>query len=217
MQITLGKLKPDEAKASRLIAEGWTRLKEPGDIVQAMVLSVPLMVANMLITAGLIRLVAPAALNQLIGLALSPFSSTSFNVELNLLEVGLGILSLALLMLIHELLHLVFVPNFPRSDKTRLGLTYAGAYVVTEEIMTRKRFGLIGLGPFVIVSLALPLILGLAGLLSPGLIVLALLNAMGSSVDIMGLLFMITQVPRGSVLRCCGWNTFWREDAPGKN
>jgi hypothetical protein len=113
-------------------------------------------------------------------------------------------------MLVHELLHLAFIPGFIRSDKTYLGIVYAGVYVSTEEVLTRKRFIIISLVPFIVLSILLPLVLGAAGMLGSGLVLLALLNALGSSVDILGLLLVITQSPPGARLLCIGMDTYWK-------
>jgi hypothetical protein len=185
------------------------KLKEPGNLAFAILLSAPFMLLNLGITAGILKLVAPSSLSQL-SASFSSIFATSITLELNLLEIVLWILGLTLMMVVHEFLHLAFIPDFLRSEKTGLGIFYAGAYVVTEEMLTRQRFAIISISPFIILSVLLPVVLGVTGILSQGLILLALLNAMGSSVDLLGLLLVALQVPRGSRMICSGFNTFWK-------
>lgn len=192
-----------------LMADGWRKLNAPGSTAIAIIMSVPLMLLSFIIVAGIVMLVAPASLSQLTDFFSSLFTG-SFSIEIKLLDILLGALSLALLMLVHELLHLVFIRGFLRSDKTYLGIMYAGFYVVTEEVLTRQRFIIISLAPFIVLSVLLPIALGATGMLSPGLIILALLNAIGSSVDLLGLLQVIRQTPPGAGILCIGMDTYWK-------
>lgn len=192
-----------------LMADGWRKLNAPGSTAIAILMSVPLMLLSFIIVAGIVMLVAPASLSQLTDFFSSLFTG-SFSIEIKLLDILLGALSLALLMLVHELLHLVFIRGFLRSGKTYLGIMYAGFYVVTEEVLTRQRFIIISLAPFIVLSVLLPIALGATGMLSPGLIILALLNAIGSSVDLLGLLQVIRQTPPGAGILCIGMDTYWK-------
>jgi hypothetical protein len=191
------------------MADGWRKLNAPGSTAIAILMSVPLMLLSFIIVAGIVMLVASASLSQLTDFFSSLFTG-SFSIEIKLLDILLGALSLALLMLVHELLHLVFIRGFLRSDKTYLGIMYAGFYVVTEEVLTRQRFIIISLVPFIVLSVLLPIVLGATGMLSPGLIILALLNAIGSSVDLLGLLLVIRQTPPGAGILCIGMYTYWK-------
>ncbi|OPY30960.1 MAG: hypothetical protein A4E28_00050 [Methanocella sp. PtaU1.Bin125] len=172
-------------------------------------LSVPLMVLNLIIVAGVAMVVSPGPVSQLVN-NFSSLITGSFSVEIRLLDLLPGIFGLAMLMIVHELLHLAFIPGFLRSDKTYLGIMYAGVYVVTGEVMTLRRYIVISIAPFIVLSVVLPVVLGVAGMLSAGLIILAMLNALGSSVDLMGLILAIVQVPRGSKIVCHGMDTCWK-------
>jgi len=202
-------LKTDPEKVTGLMADGWRKLNAPGSTAIAILMSVPLMLLSFIIVAGIVMLVAPASLSQLTDFFSSLFTG-SFSIEIKLLDILPGILSLVLLMLVHELLHLVFIQGFLRSDKTYLGIMYAGVYVVTEEVLTRQRFIIISLAPFIVLSVLLPIVLGATGMLSPGLIILALLNAIGSSVDLLGLLLVIRQTPPRAGILCIGMYTYWK-------
>jgi hypothetical protein len=192
-----------------LLTDGWTRLKAPENLARALLSSVPLMLLNVAIMAGVLWLAVPEPLNRVIRSFLSPFGG-SFSVVIGLPDLVTGALALILLMLAHELLHLAFFPGLLHSEKTYLGITYAGVYVNTEEELTRKRFFIISIAPFIVLSVLLPLVLGFTGLLYSWLVFMALLNALGSSMDLMGLLLLIRQVPPGARIRNAGMDTYWK-------
>lgn len=117
---------------------------------------------------------------------------------------------LVLLLVFHELLHLIFIPNFIKSEKTYIGLTLYGGFVITEEEISKSRYIFITLAPFIIISIILPLIIGVFGLLTPTLKFLIILNSMASSVDILNLLLIIKQVPKSATLKSNGPDTYWK-------
>ena len=110
----------------------------------------------------------------------------------------------------HELIHLILIPNFVKSEKTYIGFTLFGGFVITEEEISKSRYILITIAPFVIISIILPLVLGSLGLLTVTLKFLIILNAMASSVDLLNLLLIIKQVPKNAILKNNGPNTYWK-------
>ncbi len=183
-----------------LVNSGWIRLREPGNLVSAIILSIPLMVINLFIAIIVIRIFSTFSLEEF------GFTPDSFSVTINL---GV-IIALILVVIFHEVLHLVFIPNFLSSAKTYVGLTIFGGFVVTEEEIAKSSYILITIAPFIIGSIILPFIAGAAGLLTPAVKILVLLNAMASSVDILNLLFIIKQVPRNAILKNNGPKTYWK-------
>jgi len=121
------------------------------------------------------------------------------------------LLGLILMTSIHELIHLVFVPNFIKSDKTYIGLTLFGGFVHTEEKVKRNRYLLISLAPFVILSIILPLVLAPLGLLTTSLKVYMILNAAGASVDMLNILLIYPQVPSRALMTNNGIKSYWKE------
>jgi len=202
MKIIKRKQLPDfgEGLHQELVNSGWVPLKDPGSIAVAIILSVPFMVINLFIAIMAIRVFSTISWEEF------GFTPDSFSITINL---G-GILALILLVIFHELLHLIFIPNFIASKKTYVGLTLLGGFVVTEEEIERARFILITLAPFLIISVILPVILGLFGLLTSALKLLILLNAMASSVDMLNLLLVIKQVPNKAMLKNNGSKTYWK-------
>lgn len=185
-----------------LINNGWIPMKEPKNLISAILLSIPLMIVASMISIGVINIFSSIFLRDF------GFSSGAITITIKFSII----LWLALLMIIHELLHLMFIPNFMKSEKTFVGLTLLGAFVITEEEISKSRYIFITVAPFIILSIILPLILSVVGLLTTTLKILVLLNAMGSSVDLLNLLLIMKQVPKHATLTCNGPNTYWKKD-----
>ncbi|MEQ6353373.1 DUF3267 domain-containing protein [Lysinibacillus sp. M3] len=185
-----------------LIDNGWIPMKEPKNLRSAILLSIPLMMIASMISIGVINIFSSISLNDF------GFSEGAIIITINFSII----LWLVLLMIIHELLHLMFIPNFMKSKKTFVGLTLFGAFVITEEEILKSRYIFITVAPFIILSIILPLILSVVGLLTTTLKFLVILNAMGSSVDLLNLLLIMKQVPNNATLTCNGPNTYWKKD-----
>ena len=97
-----------------LVNNGWVPLREPRNIAAAIILSVPFMVTNLFIAVMATRVFSTISLKEF-GLTLDSFSIT----------INLGvIIALVLLIIIHELLHLIFIPNFISSTKNLCWTSY---------------------------------------------------------------------------------------------
>lgn len=183
-----------------LIKNGWVPMKEPKTLISAILLSVPLMVVNSVISIGVINIFSTISLRD--------FGLTSDSISIT---INLGIIfGLVLLLILHELLHLLFIPNFIKSEKTFVGFTLFGGFVITEEEVSKLRYIFITIAPFMIISIILPLILSVLGLLTTTLKFLIIINAMASSVDMLNLLLIIKQVPKNATLKSNGTETYWK-------
>ena len=154
-------------------------------------------------------LLSIAALNMF-----SPFSLADLGINsLQTITLTINLQDIAYLIgliFIHEIIHLVFVPGFLVSDKTFLGITYFGGFVYSEEEISKSRYILITLAPFILLSIILPGILGALDLLNPLAKVLILLNAMSSGVDMLTLVFVLIQVPADVYFTSNGIRTYWK-------
>lgn len=184
-----------------LTGDGWVALKEPQSLVTAMVASIPLMVLNVLLTVGIFSLFRPVSPADF------GFGQDGFSITVSIPVV----VGLFLLLIVHEMLHLLIVPGFVSSDRTYTGITYLGGFVYTEEEIPKARYLLITALPFVIISVLLSLVLGSAGLLTAGAMALILLNSMASSVDVLSMVLILTQAPAGSRLTGNGTRTYWKQ------
>jgi hypothetical protein len=192
--------KSDQRLHVDLIKSDWVPMKEPKNLMSAILLSIPLMIVAAMISIGIITIFS--------SISFSDFGMTSDSISIS---INLGIIFwIVLLVILHELLHLIFIPHFIQSKKTYIGLTLFGGFVVTEEEISKSRYIFITIAPFMIISIILPLLLGVFGLLTPTLIFLIILNSMASSVDLLNLLLIIKQVPQHAILKNNGTNTYWK-------
>jgi hypothetical protein len=193
----------DMQKEQELITGRWVKLKEPGNSLTAILESLPIMALNAAVTLFIAGVFVPVSFGYF-GIGGSSFS---FQIDLPALAGGIvGIL------IAHELIHLLCIPGFFRSDTTSLGITYGGGFVYTEEQLTRGRYLIISFAPFILLSIVLPFILGLLNLLSPVIIGFLVLNSLGSSVDILIALQVLHQVPSRAYLVANGKDSYWKPD-----
>jgi hypothetical protein len=193
----------DKQKQLDLIANQWVKLEEPRNILTAILASLPFMVLNATITLLIAGMFVPVSF-EYFGIA-----GTSFSFRIDLLILLFGVLGI---LVAHELIHLICIPDFIRSDTTYMGITYVGGFVYTEEQLTRTRYIIISFAPFITISIILPFILGMLNLLSPLIVGVLLLNSLGSSVDILIALHVLIQVPSKAYLIANGKDTYWKID-----
>ena len=193
----------DKQKQLDLTANQWVKLEEPRNILTALLVSIPFMALNVTITLLIAGMFVPVSF-EYFGIA-----GTSFSFRIDLLPLLFSVLGI---LVVHELIHLLCIPDFIRSDRTYMGITYVGGFVYTEEQLTRTRYIIVSFAPFITISIILPFILGMLNLLSPVIIGVLLLNSMGSSVDILIALHVLIQVPSKAYLVANGMDTYWKID-----
>jgi len=193
--------KSDSTVHLELMNNKWIPLKEPKNVISATLVSTPLMIIAAFISISIIKMVSSISFNEF------GFTPDKFEITFNLsLIVGIFIL-----IVIHELIHLIFIPNFIKSEKTYVGMMLFGGFVITEEEISKSRYIIITITPFVILSIILPLLLSMFGLLTTTMKFLIILNAMASSVDLLNLLLILKQVPKKAMIKNNGPNTYWKK------
>ncbi len=185
-----------------LLDNQWTLVKGPKGIILTILLSIPIMFLNAFIAFLIIKIFDSITFEEF---GISP---DSMGFSINLVYV-LGFI--LILIISHELMHLIFMPNFIKSKKTYIGLTYFGGYAYSEEIVTKIRLIIIGIAPFFIISIILPIILSFFGLLTPFIKLIVLANAASSSVDILSLITILIYVPSGASLVSNGSKDYWKK------
>lgn len=193
--------KSDENKNNQLINEGFTKLKQPKTLGKAIILSIPIMFLLATISYILMSVYSPIDLKKL-GLDLE---NSEFKLSLNLLSVFLYLFILAY---IHEFIHIVFIPNFYKSQNIFYGMSWFGAFVYTTERLKKKEFIIISIMPFLIISVLLPFLLYVIGLLTLSIQIIILFNAMASSVDFLNVALVIKQCNKNSILVMNGDSTY---------
>jgi len=200
MKIKNGYPKFNEELHEKLLKDGWRELKEPRSFKSLVVLSIPFIIINVLI-------------GQLImGMFTQDYILSGTITSEQFLELFVFIP--IVLIVVHELIHLIFIPNFIKSENTYIGLTSFGGYVYTKEAVTKYRFCLVSLAPFVFLSIILNAILGTLGLSNAPLIAFIFFNSIGSSADIFGLTLVLLQVPKDACLIMNGIRTYWKKMDP---
>jgi hypothetical protein len=170
----------------------WTPLWEPGPVLMQMI-ALPLgMVVSGLLLAAWLR-ATPVATNPV---------SRPFRL----------MTALALLVPVHEALHLIIHPKQGRSGDSVLGIWPSRmlVYAHFDGELSRERFlAVLGM-PFLVLSVLPFVVCALAGLSSVTAAYVSCLNAIVAGGDMLAVLVLLTQVPRGAVLRNDAWHTYWR-------
>lgn len=160
------------------------------------------MILSTLLSIAVLGIFSPLSLADV---GINPSQTISITIHLQDLAYLIG------LVFIHELVHLIFVPGFLTSDKTFLGITYFGGFVYSEETISKSRYILITLAPFILLSIILPGIFGILDLLNPLAKILILLNAMSSGVDMLTLILVLIQAPADVYFTSNGIKTYWKK------
>lgn len=200
IKIRHGLPKTNEDNHNKLLDEGWTQLKEPKKISGHIALSIPFMIINFVIS-------------QFILGALAPNMTLSFKL-IGVIDIFLAFITFLLITVIlivcHDLLHLLFVPNFIKSHKTYIGFAWLGGYVYSEEILSKGRACLIYIAPFVFLSIIFNFLLGFLGFYTIPILLFIMLNSIGSCVDMLGFTLIAFQVPRGAKVVNNGIYTYFK-------
>jgi hypothetical protein len=174
--------------------QGWTALREPSPWV-AQLMSLPVAVVTMMVTAGLWALFTPAS-----------WSCLNFHWSLVILLPGL--------IVVHETVHVLFHPGFGASAESVLGFWPSKCLFYAHFGGTWSKGKFLGclLAPLGVISF-LPVVLSaFSGYSSPVLAFLSVWNAVMSCVDILGSMFIAWQVPARGLVRNKGWYTYYRTD-----
>ena len=191
--------KLDQEFHEKLLKDDWKELKEPKSLMGYVALSVPFMIVNFLIGMWIMEISTS-------GIATDQKIITIYVIY----DAPVIILAAIVLIVVHELIHLLFIPNFIKSDNTYIGFTYFGGYVYTKEALTKYRLCLILIAPFVFLSIIFNAISGSLGFYNVPLSAFIILNSIGSSVDILSLTLVLLQVPKDAYLTMNGMRTYWK-------
>jgi hypothetical protein len=196
----------DKALSERLQSAGWKKIREPSGIAAAIACSLPFV----LLSGGISFLILYVLDSSLFGFLRN--DTIDLTITLNLFTV-LYIVGIFIFMLLHEMLHAVFIPDFIRSGRTFWGMNGPLGFVFTTQPLKKARFIVVSLMPLVLLSVILPAVLRLLGLLSAYAAFLCFINALGSCVDCLTACLIAFQVPNGHVIISNGFETYHTEAA----
>lgn len=194
----------DRVFCDRLVLNGWNRLKEPASLGAAVVCSLPFAIFAFVTELVLIYFLY-APFRELI----DGKNGFVFEIQINIMML-LYIALIIIFLLLHEFVHACFIPGFSRSQKTYWGFNGIFGFVYTEEIMKKETFLLISVMPYLLLSFALPVVFKLFGVLNGFVCFLCVLNASGSCVDLLNLVMIAKQVPKGSSIVSSGFETYFK-------
>lgn len=192
----------DNELSSRLLKDAWIKIKEPKNLLSAIVFSFPLMLALSAVIVWLAYLLSPELF--------SFFKSNSFNITIQFnIKLLPFIIAIFVYMFLHEIIHAVFIPNFMKSDKTFWGLNGVFGFVFTTEPIRKFRFIIISSMPFILLSIVALVVFYLIGYLNRYTFALCLINAAGSCVDFLNIILICFQVKSGRFIINNGFETFY--------
>lgn len=179
---------------------GWTRLGEPS-FGKMMLMAAPLSIT---LAAGIAQ--AWGAVARMRGVEGGFAGVVTLSSALSLL------LAFAALLLVHELTHAVTLPGAGLTAATTLGFwpKTLTPYVAFEGELPRNRHIVVGLMPFIALSVV-PVIIGLSfSVVPPWAVALGMINAFGASGDLLGVGLLALRVPSTAIVRNKGLETWWR-------
>ena len=127
---------------------------------------------------------------------------------------GLVFMVMAVLVPIHELVHMVFHPYCGRSSQSILGFWPSKGlfYAHYGGEMSRARLIIILMAPLLLISFGPLIVCAVLGVSSVPLAIASVLNALLSCVDITGTSVLLFQVPTKARIRNQGYTTHWKQN-----
>jgi hypothetical protein len=122
-----------------------------------------------------------------------------------------AVIGVPLLILVHELLHAVVYPRAGRTRDTVIGAWPSRFlfYALYLKELSRNRWLLVYVMPFLVLSIAPLVVCRLVGLKSVPCMVVSLVNGLFSSGDLVIVGLILWQIPRDALMRNKGWATWW--------
>lgn len=118
----------------------------------------------------------------------------------------------ALVVVVHELIHLVAHPHFGLSNDSIVGFwpKYCVFYAQYMGIMHRQRYAAVLMAPFLLLSVVPLLVHTLGFPVGRYVALFAFVNAFSAAGDIIGAWLLLSRVPREALVIHSGWQTLWR-------
>lgn len=202
MRFDIGKIPPNDDFQPE--EGGWLKCREPSFPV-FLLLSVP--IAVVLVSAANVAVAS-------IGGGSSLFSMRPDDSPFKLLLL-LGMLggTFLITILLHEAAHVLGHPKMGSSADTIVGVSprHFVAFAAFDNEIGRNRFLMMVSLPLVLLSVVPITVFALYGAVNTWLAWVAILNALGSSFDVLAVIIVIVQIPSDAVMRNNGWETYWKK------
>lgn len=192
----------DKQLSIELQKTGWKKIKEPKNLLIAVLLSFPFAIVLTAVTMYMSYVLKPELFSFI--------TTDSLNIRFSIdFKFVIFIIFIWVYMFIHEMIHMIFIPNFMKSEKTKWGLNGAFGFVFTTEPTKKWRFLIISFMPFFLLSIVALWVFNIWGILNGYTLLLCLINAMGSCVDFLNIVIILFQVKRGSTIINNGFETYY--------
>lgn len=185
----------------KMINNGWKILKEPKNLVTATLISLPISIINIYLCIFFMKWINKDILTII--------NSIVYDGKIAFTIKFMHIVYIYLYILLHEVIHLVLIPNFTKSKSTFISVRLWGGFVYTEEVIKKRRYLIITILPFIILSFVVPLLMNIIGINPMIILTLSIINSAGSSVDVLSLILLLFQVPKDSSIKNNGKKTFY--------
>ena len=168
---------------------GWNAIREPRPALMNLI-ALPIMLVTLALMALFLRAFTSLKLTDLA----APF-----------------LIAFLLVIPVHELIHALAMPGSGRGGETMIGFwpSHLLFYAFHFGEMTRGNFLAVMIAPFVVLTI-IPLAVLAAGVDSRFLGAVAIANGAAAAGDLLGFALILTQIPRGAIVRNQGWRTYWR-------
>lgn len=184
----------------QLLDRGWRKIKEPSNLVLAVLYSFPIAIVMLIIECIFLK--------RLFWQFNKIFSDMKIEFTFRTIDLILWVVVIVSITIIHEFIHAIFIPHFT-SDKTVWGIQWFGGFVTTSEMVKRSRFMVISIMPFIIISIFAPIVMHILNIYNGLIAVISILNAVGSSIDILNIILIVAQVPRKASVIMNGHETYY--------
>lgn len=191
----------DIALENKMINNGWRPLKEPKNLCTATIFSLPIAFINVFLCAVFIIWIN----KDVVTIINSVISESSIVLNINFLYI----LYIYFYIFLHEIIHMICIPNFIKSNLTFISVKLWGGFVYTEEIINKQRYLLITILPFILLSFVIPLLMTILKINPKVILTLAIINSAGSSIDVLSFFLILFQIPKGSSIKNNGIKTFY--------
>ncbi|MDO5095436.1 MAG: DUF3267 domain-containing protein [Peptostreptococcaceae bacterium] len=193
----------NERKES-LMREGWQPLKESKRMAVVIGAALPISILLFFICGKWLYFLFPEFQEAL------QFEKIIFRIDLKLILYMLGIYGYILL---HEIIHLLTIPNALSSDKTFFGINGFFGFVYSEEILTKARFIIVSIMPLLQLSFVMPILFKVLNIYHGYWMMLFMINAAGACVDIFNMILVGWQVPSRGLVVGNGLATYYKATA----
>lgn len=181
--------------SDEILPKKWTKVNRPNGFKMLLLLILPLAFTNLALT-----FIVLMNFNNPIKAFINDFSTNYINIKINNYQSVFLFTLIFILIIVHKLIHIIFIRNFKKTIKYFRKYNVFKNPLIIKEKITKRRYIIILLMPFGIISLLMPILFGIFNLINWVLIFLIMFNALICSTDILECYLIVIQVPSNSYI-----------------